>query len=113
MTDEYKEQICAESYIGKKGYTIPKSALSQQDMGHLMTELNVKPEVPGIQYGPQESGDAMFPVFRENANKIYIPRFYGIQRYGHPLRSELTDGDTVNVAFSKELRDYQKLIVGK
>jgi len=113
LTDEYKEQICAESYIGKKGYTIPKSALSQQDMGHLMTELNVKPEVPGIQYGPQESGDAMFPVFRENANKIYIPRFYGIQRYGHPLRSELTDGDTVNVAFSKELRDYQKIIVGK
>ena len=108
-SDDYLKTVCSQSYIGKKGYTIPKSVLSKEDEEYLKKELFVKPEVFGANYGaPVESA---FPVFRENSNKIYLPRFYGINRYGMPTRSEIDVGDNISVDFTKPLRDYQDKII--
>jgi len=111
-SDEYKACICSLAYLGKKGYTIPKSALEKQDEEFLRKDLFVKPEVHGVSYGAPDE-NAAFPVFRENNNKIYVPRFYGIQRYGPPHRSEIQDGDDIDVTFDKTLRDYQNDIIDK
>jgi hypothetical protein len=107
---EYKQSVCSVAYLGKKGYTIPKSALEKEDDVFLRKDLFVKPEVQGISYGAPDENTA-FPVFRENTNKMYIPRFYGIQRYGLPHRSEIQKGDDIHVTFDKKLRDYQEKIV--
>ena len=108
-SDDYLKTVCSQSYLGKKGYTIPKSVLSKEDEEYLKKELFVKPEVFGANYGaPVESA---FPVFRENSNKIYLPRFYGINRYGMPSRSEIDVGDNISVEFTKPLRDYQDKII--
>ena len=112
LTDEYKTQICSASYLGKKGYTIPKSLLLKEDEEYLRKELFVKPEVIGANFGNPSDEESAFPVFRENANKFYLPRFYGIQRYGLPNRSEIAQGADINVTFSKPLRDYQEKIIG-
>ena len=112
LTDEYKTQICNASYLGKKGYTIPKSLLLKEDEEYLRKELFVKPEVIGANFGNPSDEESAFPVFRENANKFYLPRFYGIQRYGLPNRSEIAQGADINVTFSKSLRDYQEKIIG-
>jgi len=112
LTDEYKTQICNASYLGKKGYTIPKSLLLKEDEEYLRKELFVKPEVIGANFGNPSDEESAFPVFRENANKFYLPRFYGIQRYGLPNRSEIAQGADINVTFSKPLRDYQEKIIG-
>jgi len=53
-----------------------------------------------------------FPVYRESAKKMYLPRFYGIERYGLPPNSELQEGNTINLEFTKSLRDYQENIIG-
>jgi len=111
-SEEYKQTICQVAYLGKKGYTIPKSALEPADEEFLRKDLFVKPEVHGANFGGVGE-TTPFPVFRENTNKIYLPRFYGIQRYGVPSRSELQTGDDINVTFSKPLRDYQETIVGE
>jgi len=110
ITSNEKEEIAKQSYLGKKGYTIPKSCLSEAELNHLKEELKVSPEVQGPQYGAPQDNSA-FPVFRENDKKIYIPRFYGIERYGSPSRSEITPGEPIDVAFTKPLRDYQENIV--
>ncbi len=112
LTDEYKTQICNASHLGKKGYTIPKSLLLKEDEEYLRKELFVKPEVIGANFGNPSDEESAFPVFRENANKFYLPRFYGIQRYGMPNRSEIAQGADINVTFSKSLRDYQEKIIG-
>jgi superfamily II DNA or RNA helicase len=112
LTDEYKTQICSASYLGKKGYTIPKSLLLKEDEEYLRKELFVKPEVIGANFGNPSDEESAFPVFRENANKFYLPRFYGINRYGLPSRSEIAQGADINVTFSKPLRDYQEKIIG-
>jgi len=109
LTTEYKAKVCAESYIGTKGYTIPKSVLTVQDLEFLKKDLFLKPQTSGPSFGP--ALDDAFPVYRENEKKIYIPRFYGIERYGTPERSEIAPGMDIDVAFPKELRDYQNNIV--
>lgn len=109
ITDEYRLVVCSQSYLGKKGYTIAKSVLSPADYEFLKKDLFVKPEIFG--YG-QADGAREFPVYRENEKKMYIPRFYGIQRYGLPRKSEIQIGEDINVTFAKPLRDYQNEIVG-
>jgi len=112
LTEEYKNTICSQSYLGKKGYTIPKNILSKQDEELLRKELFVKPMIFGANFGGKGSDEnTAFPVFRENANKIYLPRFYGIQRYGLPHRSEIDVGEDINIEFTKPLRDYQEKII--
>jgi hypothetical protein len=109
ISDDYKQLVCSQSYLGKKGYTIPKSVLNKEDEEYLKKELLVKPQLFGAAGLAEVSS---FPVFRENTNKIYLPRFYGIQRYGMPTRSEIEEGDNINVEFTKPLRDYQNKIIG-
>ena len=36
--------------------------------------------------------------------KIYMPRFYGIEKLGSPDLNKLKDGVSIDVGFSKELR---------
>lgn len=107
LTDEYKTTIRNQSYLGKKGYTIPKSILDKTDEEEIRKELFVKP----ILFGPTQVDMTAFPVFRENANKYYLPRFYGIQRYGVPSTSEIQKGDDISIEFVKPLRDYQNDII--
>lgn len=111
-SEEYKQKIRNSARLGRKGYTILKSLLDKEDEEFLKYDLFVKPEVSGAQYIGNAAENAPFPVFRENENKIYLPRFYGIERYGEPKTSEITAGDDINLEFSKSLRDYQDKIIG-
>ena len=109
FTPEYKESIRATSYLGKKGYTIYKKHLHNDDLEFLKKDLYMIPFTIGPSYGNIE--ETAFPVYRENDAKLYVPRFYGIKRYGLPDISELADGDDIDVDFVKELRDYQTVVV--
>ena len=108
ITEEYKKLVSSYSYLGKKGYTIPKSVLLEEDLVILYKELLVKPVI----FGPGSATETEFAVYRENTNKIYLPRFYGIERYGLPPKCELDEGDDISLEFAKPLRDYQDEIVG-
>ena len=108
ITYDYKEIVRKSAYLGKKGYTIPKSVISKEDEDILRDELYVKPFVFGAN---QNTDVGAFHVFRENANKFYIPRFYGIKRYGLPDKSEIEEGDDIDVEFTQTVRDYQKNVI--
>ena len=113
LTPKYCENVRIASYIGKKGYTIPKTALDPADLEFLYKDLYMIPirgGAPSFGAGGQDL-DA-FPVYRENTNKIYLPRFYGIERYGRPSRDDICrlGASTVvpiSCPFDKQLRDYQ------
>jgi hypothetical protein len=106
-TPEYKEQVRKQAYLGKKGYTIPKAALNTTDTEEVKKELLMTPFTMGPKTGPP----VCFPMYRENASKIYLPRFYGQDRYGVPDRTEITPGEDIDVPFVKELREYQLKII--
>jgi len=111
LTITERENIRLNSYIGKKGYTIIKSVLPKGEEEFLKQDLFMKPFVPGAQFGNPNDQSASFPVYRENTNKMYLPRFYGIQRYGLPDRCDIEPGDDIDVPFQNTLRDYQIKIV--
>ena len=96
-------------YIGKKGYSIQKNTLSQSEMYELRNELTVKPNsgMPGY------SCSASYPVYRESANKIYIPRHFGIEKYGSVSKINISQGDSININFNGSLFDYQVNIIDK
>ena len=110
LTEEYRQRICATAYLGKKGYTLMKENLVKADLEFLYKDLFCKPAT----FGPGAAAAALesaFPVYRENPKKLYIPRFYGIERYGLPPKSEIEYGTPINLPFEKPLRDYQDKII--
>ena len=117
VTDEYRAQVRQHAYIGPKGYTIPKSVLNAADLSFLYKDLYMVPEKQGPSFGPAlgegEQDTSAFPVYRENTKKIYVPRFYGIDRYGYPEKdgSDTTKVTPISCTFDKPLRDYQEGVV--
>jgi len=107
ITDKYKELVRTHSYIGRKGYTVPKTILDTDDYEYLKKDLYMKP----FTIGGFKTEDTAFPMYRENEAKLYLPRFYGIERYGLPEKSDLKFGEDIDIDFVKELRPYQTKIV--
>jgi superfamily II DNA or RNA helicase len=96
------------TYIGERGYSIYKDAISIYEMQNIREELTVRPYIPN---SPVKCDS--FPIYRESENKIYIPRYYGIESYGIPDEMRISEGDDINIPFVGELRDYQIDITNK
>lgn len=111
LDDDFIATILSQSYIGKKGYTIPKSCLTPKILDSIYEELHAKPFIAMNCGGPANQNNGFY-CYRENEKKIYIPRFYGINTFGIPAKCELVDGpEPIDVPFTKNLRDYQEKIV--
>ena len=110
LTAAYCENVKNNAYLGKKGYTLLKSSLTKADETNIKDELTMIPFTGGSKFGG-DAEEKKFFVYRENTKKIYIPRFYGIERYGEPERSEISMGDTIDCEFAGSLRERQIPIV--
>ena len=100
----------SNTYLGKYGYTIPKSELQDSDIYALKHELTMKP------YQSCNIGGANtveYPIYRESGSKFYIPRYYGIEKYGQFKETKISKGADVHVPFNGKLYDYQYNIVDK
>jgi len=95
--------------LGTKGYTLLKNELTIEEQQLIKTELNVKPHIHGFNNSNQQS----FPVYRESINKIYVPHYYGISKFGIPLTYKICQGQDINLTFNGTLRDYQSPVVDK
>ena len=91
-------------YLGQKGYTVPKHLLTDADMARLKKELTFRPETFATKVmkvpGPQ------FKTWRENTNKIYVPRFFGEKKWGS-VPSKLPEATSIDVPFAGSLRPQQ------
>lgn len=110
MTDDVKNFNLKSAYLGKKGYTLFKSELSENELKEIREELLMRPYVPK---SPQQMSP--FKIYRETKDKLFVPRFYGMTKFGVPRRNMIAEGDTMGLtmAFVGSLRDYQRNIVEK
>ena len=95
------------AYFGKKGYTIPKCELTIQQHNMIRDDLTVSPNVSINMGGPK----IQFPIYRESPKKFYLPKHYGIQKFGIPLENHNDSGLPIAIDFAGSLRDYQINIV--
>ena len=97
------------TYLGQKGYTIAKNEISIEQQKQIKTELTIKPFVMG---SPMNSSDVKtFPAYRESANKIYVPHYYGVEKFGPPKQYKIAEGDDINLEFNGKLRENQEIVV--
>jgi superfamily II DNA or RNA helicase len=92
-------------YIGKRGYIIRKKIINESILNEIRSDLTVKPFVSG-DYGTAEEP---FKIYLENENKIYIPKFYGIEKFGKPDINTILPGKDIDIEFSLSLKEEQKI----
>jgi superfamily II DNA or RNA helicase len=99
----------SNTYLGPKGYSIWKKDLTLQELNEIKADLLVKPHV----HGAPASNQVEFPAYRESPQKIYVPHYYGIEKFGPPKEYRISQGTDIDVAFNGLLRDYQVPVVEK
>ena len=92
-----------KSYIGKRGYVLIKKNWDQNIINQIKKELLVQP----FQSGDYGEPDEPFPVFFENSQKIYIPKYYGLEKFGQPDEIRLDPGKDIDITFNGILRSHQ------
>ena len=97
-----------KAYLGYQGYSIYKNTLSVDDQHAIRKELMVHAHIPKSPVQP-----APFPVYRESLLKLYVPRYFGMERYGSNIENKISPGHKIALKFAGELRDYQNVIVDK
>ena len=96
--------INCKSYLSKRGYILRKKSLKEEEIDEIKKDLFVKPNIIG-DFADENSG---FKVYQENEAKFYLPKFYGIEKFGLPEMNNLNSGKEINCEFVLSLREEQK-----
>ena len=100
------------SILSKNGYGILKSELDEYKLESIRKDLTMTPKV-NFDIGKSKNNNSneeevSFNLYSENEKRIYIPRYYGLQKYGLPTLCKLTCGKDINIEFIGNIRDTQK-----
>lgn len=98
-----------KSYLGKRGYILKKDLLTDEELDKIRKELTVKPNI----LNNFNDNVRSFKVYLENKKKIYIPKFYGNNKFGKACVNKIPEGLNIDLNFVFKLRDDQKIPVQK
>jgi len=96
------------TYLGQKGYTIHKNELTIEQQKQIRNDLTVKPFVMG---SPMNDNQKTFSAYRESSNKMYVPHYYGVEKYGKPKQYKISEGSDILLEFNGKLRENQEVVV--
>ena len=57
------------------------------------------------------SNEKRFSLLLESPKKLYLPRFYGINKFGNNYTNKIEEGEDINLKFNGEMREEQKPII--
>jgi superfamily II DNA or RNA helicase len=96
--------------ISYRGYSVLKDALSNDDLKDIRKKLTVSPFVPE---GYTQVSPTPFKLYKESTTRIYMPKCFGLDRFGVPDIDKVEGGDDIDVSFNGSLRAYQEEPVQK
>ena len=108
-SNEKESYTSLNTYLGPRGYTIPKSELTETQLQNIRKTLTVRPVTGGAMFGAADTVE--YPIYRESSNKIYLPRFYGKSMFGEVKRMAIHPGDDISIEFAGGLRPIQVPVV--
>ena len=94
--------------LTRNGYKIVKSTIA--DIVKLKKELTVKPNIPAVFVNPRFV--KKYPVYSETENFLYIPKQFGIARFG-PAETDMVAVASDRWEFTGSLRPLQVDVVSK
>jgi hypothetical protein len=78
---EKPTKVC-KSYLTKRGYVIMKEQFDDDQLEEIRNKLMIKPvENPDYKFDDKIT---LIKVFQENANKLYLPKMWAIEKLGLP-----------------------------
>lgn len=95
--------------LSSRGYSIRKEDLSLRELEDLKDALTVAAFVPM----DSSMRPAPFKLYLESVAKIYVPKSYGLRKFGIPLNNKLSSGEDIDVQFEGALRPEQVEPVNK
>jgi superfamily II DNA or RNA helicase len=96
-----------------KGYSIRKDALTPLETKALEKDLHVCP-ILNPKFATVGAKEALsFKIYRESATRWYLPRHYGVEKFGKEDSSVLSSGLPMTVPFTGTPYPYQTEIVDK
>ena len=95
--------------ISQNGYKIIKKDYSSKMIKSIKDELTVKP-FNNFNKSQMNSDVGKFSVFMESPKKLYLPRFYGLEKFGQPTEDNIKEGDDIDLKFNGSLREEQNPI---
>jgi len=97
--------------LTSKGYAIKKSVLNEIQTQGLRSELTMTPKT----IDKFQKGVASFPIYYESKTRFYVPRHWGIQKYGEPEADIVSEGlplpDSVTFKDTFPPHEFQKEIM--
>ena len=92
--------------LSNTGYKIKKKDLTTKEIKDIKDELNVQPYT----FNKAQGNQSRFSIFLESPKKLYLPRFYGLEKFGPPNENNINEGANVTMDFKGDLREEQKPI---
>lgn len=92
------------SVLSTRGYNVLKESLSPDDLDAVRSELTVTPFSIGM---PMKQKVVPNVLYLESETRIYVPKFYGLKKWGPPEKIKLAKGKEVILTFTGALRDEQ------
>lgn len=103
------ERAVSDRIMTNKGYRLNKKQLSG-NLKKIKRELTMRPNILGVDFGiPPEK----FGIYLETERHLYVPKYYGLNKFGSPKKDELVSGKEVSLEFKGKLRDYQEVAINK
>ncbi len=91
--------------LNNRGYVIIKNDKNEDLINKIKKELLISPKV----FTNSFSAIKEYPIYLESETKLYVPKCYGIEKFGFPLDDKLSYGiDCPNLIFNGKLRDIQQ-----
>ena len=97
-----------ETSLSCNGYKIKKKNLKPSQIKEIKKDLIVNPFTFG-DFG--EKNEKKFPLFMESPTSLYLPRFYGQDKFGEPTKNKIDGGQPIDIKFKGSLRKEQEPIV--
>jgi len=107
MLDFFDKTARKGTILTRKGYIINKKHFSEKEIRRIKNQLTVKPVVHrNFAHFAEE-----FPVFYESSDKLYLPRYWGLENLGPPKKIDICDGEPINLKCVFEPRPIQRPII--
>ena len=90
--------------LSRNGYIIIKRDYTTKELKEIKDELTAKPYTIDDYSNGKE---IKFYLYLESPKKLYIPRFYGLSKFGKPDINKITNGKTIDINFKGGLRVEQ------
>ena len=93
-----------KTFISERGYGLLKEEFDYKLLSDIRDELTVSPKTMNS-FGT--ANITKYKIYTESSKKLYLPKYYGLKKFGKPDVYKLNDGKDINIKFNGELRENQ------